>query len=112
MAFSEGSPDMAVTSACGDAEMCAVRSLVTLVPLGLRDFFAVVARRGVRRLAVFFVVPSAPDSGEGWFMSSAVFVFLGTAVQWLSDFNSFIVHRLVRKCFLALFTRSGKLRET
>jgi hypothetical protein len=62
-------------------------------------------------LAVFFVVPSAPDSGEGWVISSAVFVFFGTAVQWLSDFNSFIVHRLVRKCFLALVMRSGKLRE-
>jgi hypothetical protein len=45
-------------------------------------------------------------------MSLAVFVFLGTGVQWLNDFNSFIVHRLVRKCFLALGTRSGKLRET
>ena len=56
---------MGVTSACGEAEMCAVRSLVTLVPLGLRGFFAVVARRGVWRLAVFFVAAGASDSGEG-----------------------------------------------
>jgi hypothetical protein len=82
--------------------MCAVRSLVTLVPLGLRGFFAVVVRRGVWRLPVFFVATGAPDSVEGRFVSSAVFDFFGTGVQWLNDFNSFIVHRLVRKCFLAL----------
>jgi hypothetical protein len=45
--------------------MCTVRSLVTLVPLGLRGFFAVVARRGVWRLPVFFVATGASDSGEG-----------------------------------------------
>jgi hypothetical protein len=100
---------MGVTSACGEVEMCAVRSLVSL---GLRGFFAVVARRGVRRLPPFFVAAGASGSGEGRFTSSAVFFFFGTGVQWLSDFNSFIVHRLVRKCFLALFTRSGKLTET
>ena len=97
---------MGVTSAFGDAEMCAVRSLGFLVPLGLRDFFVVVARRGGWRLPVFFVEAGASDSGEGLFISSAVFVFFGTGVQWLNDFNSFIVHRFVRKCFLALFTRS------
>ena len=56
---------MGVTFAGGDAEMCAVRSLVTLVPLGLRGFFAVVARRGVWRLTVLFVVAGAADPGEG-----------------------------------------------
>ena len=91
--------------------MCAVRSLASLVPLGLRGFFAVVAGRGGWRLPVFFVEAGASDSGEGLFISWAVFVFFGTGVQWLNEFNSFIVHRLVRKCFLALFTRSGKLRE-
>lgn len=45
--------------------MCAVRSLVTLVPLGLRGFFVVVARRGVWRLPGFFVAAGAADSGEG-----------------------------------------------
>jgi hypothetical protein len=45
--------------------MCAVRSLVTLVPLALRGFFAVLARRGVWRLPVFFVAAGASDSGEG-----------------------------------------------
>ena len=58
--------------------MCAVRSLASLVPLGLRGFFAVVARRGVWRLPVFFVEAGASDSGEGLFISSAVFVFFGT----------------------------------
>ena len=79
---------MGVTSAFGDAEMCAVRSLASLVPLGLRGFFAVVARRGVWRLPVFFVEAGASDSGEGLFISSAVFVFFGTGFQWLNDFNS------------------------
>ena len=55
---------MGVTSACGEAEMCAVRSLASLVPLGLRGFFAVVARRGVWRLPLFFVAAGAADSGE------------------------------------------------
>jgi hypothetical protein len=44
--------------------MCAVRSVVTLVPLALRGFFAAVARRGVWRLPFFFVATGAPDSGE------------------------------------------------
>jgi hypothetical protein len=79
---------MGVTSAFGDAEMCAVRSLASLVPLGLRGFFAVVARRGGWRLPVFFVEAGASDSGEGLFISSAVFVFFGTGVQWLNGFNS------------------------
>jgi hypothetical protein len=76
---------MGVTSACGDAEMCAVRSLVSL---GFRGFFAVVARRRVWRLPDFFVATGASDSGAGGFISSAVFVFFGTGVQWLNDFNS------------------------
>ncbi len=45
--------------------MCAVRSLASLVPLDLRGFFAVVARRGVWRLPVFFAAAGAPDAGEG-----------------------------------------------
>ncbi len=56
---------MGVTFACGEAEMCAVRSVVFLVPVGFRGFFAVVARRGVWRLPVFFVAAGASDSGEG-----------------------------------------------
>ena len=63
-ASSEGSADTDITSARGDAEMCAVRSLASFVPLGLRGFFAVVARRGAWRLPVFFVVAGGPDSGE------------------------------------------------
>jgi len=48
-------------SACGAAEMCAVRSLVSL---GFGGFFAAVARRGAWRLAAFFVAVGASDSGE------------------------------------------------
>jgi hypothetical protein len=92
--------------------MCAGRLLVSPVPLGLRGFFVAVTRRGVWRLPVFLVVAGGPESGTGRFISSAVFFFFGTAVQWLNDFNSFIVHRLVRKCFLVLIMTSGKLRET
>ena len=59
--FSEGSVDTAAPSVCGDAEIRAVRSLVSF---GLRGFFAVVARRGVWRLPVFLVAAGAPDSGD------------------------------------------------
>jgi hypothetical protein len=56
---------MGVKSAFGEVEMCAVCSLASFIPLGLRGFFAVVARRGVWRLPVFFVATGASDSGEG-----------------------------------------------
>jgi hypothetical protein len=46
----------------------------------LRDFFAMVVRRGAWRLPVFFGVAGASDSGEGWFKSS-VFFFFGTGVS-------------------------------
>jgi hypothetical protein len=91
--------------------MCAGRSLASFVPLGFRGFFVVVARRDVWRLPFFFVLADAADSGNESFIFSVVFVFFGTGVRWLNDFNSFIVHRLVRKCFLALPMRSHKLRE-
>ena len=95
---------MGVASACGDAEMCAIGSLVFLVPLGLRAFFAVIGRRAIWRLPVSLVA-GAPESAGDRLASSTVFVFLGTGGSVLNEFNSFIVHRLVRKCFLALFTR-------
>lgn len=60
---SVGSPEVCVTSACGEAAMCAVPSLVALDALGLRGFFAVVARRVAWRLPVFFVVAGACESG-------------------------------------------------
>ena len=56
---------MTVTSGLGDGEMCAVRSLETFIPLGLRGIFAVATRDGVWRLPVFFVAAGAPDSGDG-----------------------------------------------
>jgi len=45
--------------------MCAARSVASVVPLGARGFFAVVARLGVWRLPVFFVAAVATDFGEG-----------------------------------------------
>ena len=78
--------------------MCAVGSVISF---GLRGFFPMVARRAVRRLPVFFIAAGASGSGDDELICSAVFFFFGTGVQWLNDFNSFIVHRLVRKCFLA-----------
>lgn len=62
---SEGSSDTAVTSGCGEDEMCTGRLFVSPVPPGLRGFLAVVARRGVWRLPVFFVVTGASESGSG-----------------------------------------------
>ena len=56
---------MGVTAASGEVEMCALRSLASFIPLGLLGFFAVVARRGVWRLPVFFVAAGAAESGEG-----------------------------------------------
>ena len=45
--------------------MCAVGLLASFVPLGLRGFFVVVARRGVGRLPIFFVVAEAANAGDG-----------------------------------------------
>jgi len=64
-ASSEGSPDTEATAGCADAEICAARSVASVVPLGARGFFAVVARLGVWRLPVFFVAAVATDFGEG-----------------------------------------------
>jgi hypothetical protein len=55
---------MDITSGGGEVEMCAVRSLASFVPLALRGFFAVVARRAVWRLPFFFVATGAADCGE------------------------------------------------
>ena len=45
--------------------MCTGAAVLSPVPLGLRGFLAVVARRGVWRLPVFFVVAGAAASGTG-----------------------------------------------
>jgi len=64
MVSSERSPDVA-GSACGDAEICAVvPAIVRLAGVALRSFLAVVARRPLWRLPVFFVGAGAPDSEE------------------------------------------------
>jgi hypothetical protein len=103
---------MGVAPTGGDGEMCAGSSLESLVPLRLRGFFAVTARAGVWRLPGFFVAAGASDSDdEDRFMLSAVFVFFGTGVQWLDDFNSLAFIGSLASAFLALFTRSGKLAQ-
>jgi hypothetical protein len=51
---SEGSPDVSVGSACGNAEI--------FVATGLRDFLTAVACRRLWRLSVFFVSPGVLDS--------------------------------------------------
>lgn len=61
---SETSPDRIVTSACGEAEICAGCSVASFILLGLCGFFAVVGRLGVWRLPVFFVLAAARESGD------------------------------------------------
>jgi hypothetical protein len=56
---------LGVTLAGGDAEMWAVCSLKSFVPLGLRGFLVVATRGGVWRLSVFFVAAGAAEFGEG-----------------------------------------------
>jgi hypothetical protein len=71
-------------------------------------FLALVSRRF--RLAVLrrvrlplpaFTLNNPPVSGCASFLSWTIFFFLGTDFI-VNDFNSFSVHRLVGKCFLAL----------
>jgi hypothetical protein len=76
---SEGSPDLGVGSACGDAEICVVLPAIPLVAAGFRGFLTAVARRAFWRLAVFFVAVGAPDAASGSLSFSTFFVFLGTA---------------------------------
>ena len=56
--------------------MCAVCSLASFIPLGLRGFFAVVARGGVWRLPVFFVAAGASDVWRGLIYVFGSFLFL------------------------------------
>jgi hypothetical protein len=59
-----------------------------------------VARRAQSALLVF-TLKDPPVSGGVSFLSWTIFFFLGT--DFIVDgFNSFIVHRVVGKCFLAL----------
>ena len=107
MVSSETSPEIA-GSAGGDIEMCAVvPAIVSFRDVTLRGFLAVVARRPLWRLPVFFGGAGASDVEDACFLSSALFVFLGTVDQWLNGYDSFIVHRFVGKCFLALVYEIG-----
>jgi hypothetical protein len=107
MVSSETSPEIA-GSAGGDIEMCAVvPAIVSFPDVTLRGFLAVLARRPLWRLSVFFGGAGASDVEDACFLSSALFVFLGTVDQWLNGYDSFIVHRFVGKCFLALVYEIG-----
>ncbi len=68
--------------------------------LAERGFRLAVARR-VRPALVTFTLEDALLSGGVSFLSWTIFFFFGT--DFIVDgFNSFSVHRLVGKCFLAL----------
>ena len=67
------------------------------VSRGLR--FAVVRRARLPLPA--FTLKDPPASGEVSFLSWTIFFFFGTDFI-VNGFNSFIVHRSVGKCFLAL----------
>jgi hypothetical protein len=70
--------------------------------------FLVLASRGFRVAAArperlplrAFTLKDPPGSGGVSFLSWTIFFFFGTDFI-VDDFNSFIVHRLVGKCFLA-----------
>lgn len=62
---SEGSPDVGLSSAFGDAEICVVPPALSFVAANLRGFLTVVARRPLWRLPVFFVTPGAAESAGG-----------------------------------------------
>ena len=68
--------------------------------LGSRGFRFAAARRVRLPLSALALI-EPPLSGEVLFLSWVIFFFLGT--DFIVDgFNSFIVHRVVGKCFLAL----------
>jgi hypothetical protein len=96
----------AASFAGGDAEICAVvPAIVCLVDVIFGGCLAVGRPRW--RLPVFFGAAGASDAEDACFLFSALFVFLGTVNQWLNGHNSFIVHRFVGKCFLALVYEIG-----
>jgi len=65
-----------------------------------RGFRLAVARRARLPLPAF-TLKDPPVSGEVSFLSWTIFFFFGTGLI-VNGFNSFIVHRSVGKCFLAL----------
>jgi hypothetical protein len=65
-----------------------------------RDFRLAVARR-VRLPLPGFTLKEPAVSGGVSFLSWTIFFFFGTDFI-VDDFNSFSVHQLVGKCFLAL----------
>jgi putative membrane protein len=103
---SEDSPDVDGL-ADGNAEICAVRSARSFVTAALRGFLALVARRRLGRLLVFFVMLGPAGSADGCFLSWAVFVFFGTDQYGLSVRLS-LIGRLA-SAFSPFFTRSVKL---
>jgi hypothetical protein len=70
------------------------------LPLVSRGFRLAMARR-VRLPLPAFTLKEPPVSGGVSVLSWTIFLFFGTGFI-VDDFNSFSVHRLVGKCFLAL----------
>jgi putative membrane protein len=79
--------------------------------LGLvsRGFRLAVGRRA-RLLLPAFTLKDPPVSGGVSFLSCTIFFFFGT--DFIVDgFNSFIVHRPIGKCFLALLESRSRFRK-
>jgi hypothetical protein len=81
----------------GDEALVAVTTFPALVWRGFR--FA--GARRVRLPLAAFALKDPPVSGAVSFLSWTIFFFFGTDFM-VDGFNSFSVHRLVGKCFLAL----------
>jgi hypothetical protein len=74
--------------------------VVLLLTLVSRGFRLAVLRRARLTLPAF-TLKELPVSGALSFLSWTIFFFFGTDLI-VDDFKSFIVHRVVGKCFLAL----------
>jgi hypothetical protein len=78
----------------------ALAAVATFLGLVSCDFRPAVVRRA--RLPLAALTLKEPPVTDGIsFLSSTIFFFFGTDFI-VDDFNSFIVHRVVGKCFLAL----------
>lgn len=83
--------------------------VATFLALVSRDFRPVVVRRARLPLPVFTLKgPPVPDGIS--FLSWTILFFFGTDFT-VDDFNSFIVHWVVGKCFLALLWSRSRFRN-
>jgi len=76
-------------------------AMVTLFLALVSRGFRLAAARRVRLPLPDFTLKEPPVSGGVSFLSWTILFFFGTDFI-VDDFNSFSVHRLVGKCFLAL----------